>query len=185
MSRDEPLFNVASVKRRTMALGPGARMVIWFQGCDIGCEGCCNPELQPLVPRHLVGLSELLEVAADSKGSLGIEGVTLIGGEPTMQRSLPELARGIRGIGLGVILFTGREFSELDPELVENVDTVIDGRFVSADRDHDRNLIGSRNQRIVNVTDRYSGSTWFTERRCDFVEVDLDGDELVTNGSAF
>ena len=67
MSRDEPLFNVASVKRRTMALGPGARMVIWFQGCDIGCEGCCNPELQPLVPRHLVGLSELLEVAADSK----------------------------------------------------------------------------------------------------------------------
>lgn len=65
------------------------------------------------------------------------------------------------------------------------MDTVIDGRFVSTDRDPDRNLIGSRNQEIVNVTDRYSDSTWFTERRCDFVEVDLDGDEMVTNGSAF
>lgn len=185
MSRDEPLFNIASVKKCTMALGPGARMAIWFQGCDIGCEGCCNPELQPLVPRHVVGLSELLDVAADSKESLDIEGVTLIGGEPTMQRSLPELARGIRSLGLGIILFTGREFSKLDPELVGNVDTVIDGRFVSTDRDYDRNLIGSRNQKIVNVTDRYSDSTWFTERRYDFVEVDLDGDEMVTNGSAF
>lgn len=185
MSRDEPLFNIASVKKCTMALGPGARMAIWFQGCDIGCEGCCNPELQPLVPRHVVGLSELLDVAADSKESLDIEGVTLIGGEPTMQRSLPELTRGIRSLGLGIILFTGREFSELDPELVGNVDTVIDGRFVSTDRDYDRNLIGSRNQKIVNVTDRYSDSTWFTERRYDFVEVDLDGDEMVTNGSAF
>ena len=185
MSRDEPLFNIASVKKCTMALGPGARMALWFQGCNIGCEGCCNPELQPMVPRHVVGLSELLDVAADSKGSLDIEGVTLIGGEPTMQRSLPELARGIRSLGLGIILFTGREFSELEPELVGNVDTVIDGRFVSTDRDYDRNLIGSRNQRIVNVTDRYSDSTWFTERRCDFVEVDLDGDEMVTNGSAF
>lgn len=185
MSRDEPLFNIASVKKCTMALGPGARMAIWFQGCDIGCEGCCNPELQPLVPRHVVGLSELLDVAADSKESLDIEGVTLIGGEPTMQSSLPELARGIRSLGLGIILFTGREFSELDPELVGNVDTVIDGRFVSTDRDYDRNLIGSRNQKIVNVTDRYSDSTWFTERRYDFVEVDLDGDEMVTNGSAF
>ena len=185
MSRDEPLFNIASVKKCTMALGPGARMAIWFQGCDIGCEGCCNPELQPLVPRHVVGLSELLDVAADSKESLDIEGVTLIGGEPTMQRSLPELARGIRSLGLGIILFTGREFSELDSELVGNVDTVIDGRFVSTDRDYDRNLIGSRNQKIVNVTDRYSDSTWFTERRYDFVEVDLDGDEMVTNGSAF
>ena len=185
MSRDEPLFNIASVKKCTMALGPGARMAIWFQGCDIGCEGCCNPELQPLVPRHVVGLSELLDVAADSKESLDIEGVTLIGGEPTMQRSLPELARGIRSLGLGIILFTGREFSELDPELVGNVDTVIDGRFVSTDRDYDRNLIGSRNQKIVNVTDMYSDSTWFTERRYDFVEVDLDGDEMVTNGSAF
>ena len=185
MSRGEPLFNVASIKTCTMALGPGARMAIWFQGCDIRCEGCCNPELQPLVPRHVVGLSELLDVAADSKESLGIGGVTFIGGEPTMQKSLPELARGIRSLGLGVILFTGRKFSELDPELVGNVDMVIDGRFVSTDRDYDRNLIGSRNQRIVNVTDRYSDSTWFTERRCDFVEMDLDGDELVTNGSVF
>ena len=95
MSRDEPLFNVASVKRRTMALGPGARMAIWFQGCDIGCEGCCNPELQPLVPRHLVGLSELLEVAADSKESLGIEGVTL------MQYMKRKGALSSRGLGLG------------------------------------------------------------------------------------
>lgn len=181
----DSLFNVASVKTCTEALGPGRRMAIWFQGCDIGCHGCCNPELQPLEPRHLVSLSELIDVARCSKYENGIEGVTFIGGEPTLQTHLSELARGIRGLGLGVLMFTGRMFEDLEPDLTSSIDTVIDGRFDESDRDMERNLVGSRNQRVIHVTDRYWGSGWFDGPRCEFVEIDVDGNWMFSHGSPF
>ncbi len=181
----ESIFNVASVKTCTEALGPGRRMAVWFQGCDLGCEGCCNPELQPLEARHLVHLDELLEVARRSRDDNGIEGVTFIGGEPTLQMHLAELAEGLRSLGLGILMFTGRMFEELDPVLTGNLDTVIDGRFEMRNRELERNLIGSRNQRVIHITDRYRDSEWFNGPRHDFIEIDVDGDWLFSHGSSF
>ena len=181
----EPRFNIASVKLCTEALGPGKRMAIWFQGCEFGCRGCCNPELQPLEPRHIVPLSELMGIADRAKRECGIEGVTFIGGEPTLQTGLSDLAKGIKGSGLGIVMFTGRLFSELDEELVKHLDTVIDGRFEADNRDYERNLIGSKNQRIINVTDRYADDDWFVNTRPDYIEIDVDGDRTISNGSAY
>ena len=185
MSTTDPLFNVASVKTRTEALGPGRRMAIWFQGCNLNCKGCCNPELQPLEPRHLVRLSEILRIASVAKEENGIEGVTLIGGEPTLQASLPALAEGLQSLGLGVIMFTGRLFSELDESLTRHLDTVIDGRFEIDNRDKVRNLVGSNNQRIINITNRYADDDWFTKLRPDYAEIDLDGETVVSSGSSY
>ncbi len=181
----EPRFNVASVKICTEALGPGKRMAVWFQGCNLGCKGCCNPELQPFEPKHIMGLSELLNIAQQSKNDLGIEGVTLIGGEPTLQSGLADLARGLHETNLGVILFTGRLFSELDEGLIENLDLVIDGRFEIDNRDEERNLIGSKNQRMIFVSDRYEDDDWFTNTRHDFIEIDVVEDQFISNGSSY
>ncbi len=116
----------------------------------------------------------------------GIEGVTLIGGEPTLQASLNSLVRELRDIGLGIILFTGRDFEDLEDSLTSFLDLVIDGRFVMEERDHERNLIGSKNQRIIEVSDRYHDCLdWFTTTRPDYIEVDVQGDIFITNGSAF
>ena len=185
-SSTEPRFNIASVKLCTEALGPYKRMAIWFQGCDIGCPGCCNPELQPMVLRNIVTLSELVSMAVRSKDDFGVEGVTFIGGEPTMQVGLDRLAGSLRDEGFGTILFTGRDISELPEELVSNLDLIIDGRFDIDDPDCHRNLIGSCNQRLIDVSGRYADDLgWFTETRDDFIEVDLFEDGFITNGSAF
>ncbi len=161
-------------------------MAIWFQGCDIGCRGCCNPELQPFVARHIVAQNQILDIARKSMDEYGIEGVTLIGGEPTLQASLNSLVRELRDIGLGIILFTGRDFEDLEDSLTSFLDLVIDGRFVMEERDHERNLIGSKNQRIIEVSDRYHDCLdWFTTTRPDYIEVDVQGDIFITNGSAF
>ena len=181
----EPRFNIASVKLCTEALGPGRRMAIWFQGCEFGCAGCCNPELQPLEPRNIVSMSEVLEIARKAKEDHSIEGVTFIGGEPTLQSGLPALAEGLQGMDLGIVMFTGRLFSELDENLVKHLDLVIDGRFEIDNRDEERNLIGSKNQRIINVTDRYADDSWFTDTRPDFIEIDVDGNQMISNGSAY
>ena len=183
---NEPIFNVASVKLCTEALGPFRRMAIWFQGCNLGCKDCCNPELQPFEPRHLVGLSELLGSARRSRDENGIEGVTFIGGEPTLQRNLEVLARGLKELGLGVLMFTGRDYDDIPDNLKDNLDLVIDGRFETDNRDDERNLIGSRNQRIIDISGRYADHLdWFMETRPDFIEVDVLDDYFITNGSAF
>ena len=185
-SSNEPFYNVASVKLCTEALGPFKRMAIWFQGCTFNCRGCCNPELQPLEPRHLVSLTELLESARRSKDENGIEGVTFIGGEPTLQRNLSDLAEGLNDLGLGVLMFTGRSIDELSDNLKEHLDLVIDGRFEVDNRDYERNLVGSCNKRIVDLSGRYADCLdWFMETRPDFIEIDVLGDSFITNGSAF
>ena len=111
--------------------------------------------------------------------------MTLIGGEPTLQASLPALAEGLQSLGLGVIMFTGRLFSELDEILTRHLDTVIDGRFEIDNRDKVRNLVGSNNQRIINITNRYADDDWFTKLRPDYVEIDLDGETVVSSGSSY
>lgn len=182
----EPIYNVASVKLCTEALGPFKRMAIWFQGCSFDCKGCCNPELQPLVPKHLVGLSELLEVARRSRDENGIEGVTFIGGEPTLQRNLHLLSKGLRELGLGILMFTGRKYEDIHDELTNTLDLVVDGKFEKDNLDHNRNLIGSCNQNIVDVSGRYSKHLdWFTVVRSDYIEVDIFDDLFITNGSVF
>lgn len=186
MSND-PIFNIASIDLCTGALGPYKRMSIWFQGCNLGCEGCCNPELQPFEPRHMMRLSSLVDIAKRAVKDNGIEGVTFIGGEPTLQCNLHLLAEALDDMGLGIILFTGRRCEDLEPDLLEYVDLVIDGRFDINDRDLERNLVGSRNQRIIELTDRYKGNDWFMRHRDDYIEMDLSlGDGMLTaRGNVF
>jgi anaerobic ribonucleoside-triphosphate reductase activating protein len=139
-----------------------------------------------MIVNNVVCLSEILEIAERSKRDYEIEGATLIGGEPTLQASLDALARGLRSLGLGVILFTGRDFEELEEHLVRELDLVIDGRYQSDNKDTERNLIGSTNQRIIEVTDRYHDSLdWFLNRRPDYVEIDVKDGFLISNGNNF
>lgn len=183
-STTEPLFNVAQIKTCTEVEGPRRRMAVWFQGCDIRCPGCCNPGLQPMVPAHLMKESEILGIARRSMEENGIEGVTFMGGEPTLQQGLASLARGLRGIGLGTILFTGRKVEKLPEELIESVDMIVDGPYMMERPERKRNLLGSENQRIIDVSGRYAGDMdWFRgDGKVLRVEYELGDGYLMENG---
>ena len=84
-----------------------------------------------------------------------------------------------------LILFTGRRFEELDDDLVDCIDLIIDGRYEDDSPDGERRLVGSTNQRIIDVSGRYSGEDWFFQTGPDVVEIDLDGDVIVSNGSNY
>lgn len=138
-------FNVAHINMCTTAEGPHKRMAIWFQGCNILCKGCCNPELQPVKVAHIMTVSDIVEIAVDSKNKFGIEGVTFLGGEPTLQNNLHILAHELRSNDLGIILFTGRLINQLSLELINESDIIVDGRFQFDNVETERNLIGSKN----------------------------------------
>ena len=60
-------FNVAAINCCTETEGPYKRLCIWFQGCDIHCKGCCNPDYQAFTVRNLMTLDELIAVINDAK----------------------------------------------------------------------------------------------------------------------
>ena len=159
-------LNIAYINTCTETEGPYKRLAIWFQGCNILCKACCNPELQALRIRHIITVEELFNIILDSKDKYDIEGVTFLGGEPTLQEGLISLAFLLKMNNIGTILFTGKKIEMLDNDLINNLDLVIDGKFEVSKIDTKRNLIGSENQNIYFLTNRYEKEEkWFFENR--------------------
>lgn len=176
-------FNVASINCCTEVEGPNKRLTIWFQGCNIHCKGCCNPDYQPLVPKHILSLDELLQIVKTARDRFGIEGVTYSGGEPTLQQGLPSLTEGIHSLGLGVISFTGRNYEDVK-DVLHDCDVVLDGAYIEELRDKKRRILGSTNQKIICLTDRYPDcEEWFLNESQKIIEVNIS-DFIVANGDA-
>src|SRR5881227_1548294 len=77
----ELTLQVAQIVSCTEAEGPGKRFALWFQGCPLRCPGCCNPEFIPFAGGEAMPLSDVLRMLDEARG-IGIEGITLLGGEP-------------------------------------------------------------------------------------------------------
>ena len=175
-------FNISIINQCTESEGPFKRLAIWFQGCSIQCAECCNPKLFALKQANIISTKELIGIIVNAKNEYGIEGITYLGGEPTMQEGLTELSHKIRQLDLGVLLFTGRLFEELQDELVKNIDLIIDGQFDKGKIDNNRNLIGSKNQRLICVSDRYENALdWFYKIRPKQMEINIS-DNIITTG---
>ena len=56
--------------------------------------------------------------------------------------------------------------------MINAVDLIVDGKFELSQIDDERNLVGSKNQRIVYVTDRYKNKIdWFMVSREKKIEI--------------
>jgi len=134
-----------------------------------------------LKPAHIISRDELLAIILDAKERFSIDGVTFLGGEPTLQQGLADLSNMIRSNGLGTILFTGRSVEELPKGLMKSIDLIVDGSFEQNHPDTVRNLIGSTNQRLIYVTDRYrSYEQWFYIKRPKHVEINVADGLFIT-----
>jgi anaerobic ribonucleoside-triphosphate reductase activating protein len=151
------LVNVAMIIPRTEAEGPGDRFALWVQGCPMRCKGCCNPEMLKFEPRESRDSEELAAQAI----AAGVEGVSLLGGEPMAQaRALADVARRVRAAGLSVMIYTGYTMAELADvdgaaELLAETDLLVDGRYDETQRTTGRRWIGSANQVLHFLTKRY------------------------------
>lgn len=181
MNSDNIKFNVAYIKLSTKTEGPFNRCCIWFQGCNINCKGCCNRDLQELVPKHIVSLEKLVEIVQEAQRDFDIEGITLSGGEPSLQQGLLRFNNKIRQLGLGIIMFSGKSADCLDKELVDSVDLLIDGPFVEEQIDENRLLLGSKNKNLIFVSDRYKSEEKYFYTNISRNEVVVD-DAIFING---
>jgi anaerobic ribonucleoside-triphosphate reductase activating protein len=184
----EIAVQVAQIVAVTEAEGPGRRFALWFQGCPLRCPGCCNPEMLPFAGGRTMDLSEVLE-AIDGAVEEGIEGITLLGGEPMAHaKSAAPLARQVQARNLSVMVFTGFTLEQLqeneDPtvhDLLAHTDILVDGPYRRDMPDTRRRWIGSANQRVFFLSSRYRADDprWMLPNT---LEIRLSGLELRING---
>lgn len=148
---------INKIIKNTSVLGPGNRIVIWFQGCNKSCSGCLNIEGQKINAGEFYSNDKLLEII---KSIDNIIGVTISGGEPFLQADeLCELVSLIKiNTNLDIMLYSGYKFEELykkyTSNFFENIDIFIDGEYIEELND-DSMYRGSSNQNIYCFTPKY------------------------------
>ncbi|MCA9064441.1 MAG: radical SAM protein [Planctomycetaceae bacterium] len=181
-------IRIAHLVPCTEAEGPGRRFAIWVQGCPLRCPECCNPEMLPFNGGDETLVATLLQQIGDSR-TLGVEGITLLGGEPFAHAGpLSLLAEQTQRLGLSVMAFSGYTLEELramnDPAvdaLLRFTDLLVDGRYDRMQPDTSRRWIGSANQTIHLLTDRYDPNDQCWSQK-NTLEIHWDGAELTVNG---
>jgi len=138
------MLNLAAIKIRSQANGPGMRSVIWTQGCSLGCEGCFNESMRPFEEVMRVKAKQLARWLAE----LPVAGLTVSGGEPFDQAAgLYDLLGFYReSCDKTIMVFTGYTFEELKaaPRKIRAAllaDALVSGRFVGGGHWENKKLI--------------------------------------------
>ena len=165
------------------ALGPGRRIGIWFQGCSIGCPGCCSRDTWDADPARAVLLATVMDwVRTKPLGE--VEGFTISGGEPFEQpMALLSLLRALRSLPAGpvardILVYSGQPWQRLQrqhSDVLTLADVVISEPFVQSRPDQE--LMGSGNQRMHRLTplgyERYPETAASDENRA--LQLHFDG----------
>lgn len=137
--------------------GPGPRVVLWVQGCDLACPGCFNPTTHRPGEGEDVAPAAVVARILDERG-VDTVGVTFSGGEPFQQaEALAQVAEGVRAAWpeASLMAFTGYRFEALRgasappgaARLLRALDWLVDGRYEARLR-HQRPWRASTNQRL-------------------------------------
>lgn len=155
------MLDIYKIIEKTNVEGPGLRFCIWTQGCRKHCAGCWAKNTWSFGTGKKYSVEELFEKI---KLQPGIEGITLLGGEPFEQaKELSKLAVLVKNEGMSVVCFTGYTMEELQHKnnpyinnLLLNIDLLIDGGFEQKNYNLSRPWVGSSNQRYIFLTDFYN-----------------------------
>lgn len=156
MSNTTSPLRIHSSVAESVVDGPGIRTVIFTQGCPHQCPGCHNPQTHDFSGGYLVDPEEIIQATLANPL---LTGVTFSGGEPFCQPApLADLARAVHAAGLDVVAYSGYTLEQLVAmaredtaiaDLLGQVDLLIDGPFILAERDLTLPFRGSRNQRVL------------------------------------
>ena len=148
----------ADLQSDSIVDGPGLRAVIWTQGCSHHCRGCQNPQTWDFEGGAEVPIDMVLEAIDELEYH---DGITFSGGDPMYQpESCNIIAKYCKEKGYNIWVYTGYTFEQLkrlakkDPSYIDflnNIDVLVDGKFVMKEKDLNCLFRGSRNQRLINV----------------------------------
>lgn len=159
-------MNYHNITTEDMNNGDGLRSVLWVAGCEHHCEECQNPitwNADGGIPFDEEAKDELIKSLQFDY----ISGITFSGGDPLATYNRKEVLDVIREIRSQypektIWVYTGYRLEELveqivcdsDPwisKILENIDILVDGKYVRECRDVSLKWRGSTNQRVIDV----------------------------------
>jgi len=159
-------MNYATIKKMDIANGPGVRVSLFVSGCRHHCKGCFNSEAWDFNYGNEFTEDTIEEIIEALKPHY-ITGLSLLGGEPfekENQAALVELTNRVKEVypEKSIWAYSGFLFDKQirdkmctmwteTPELLKNVDVLVDGKFEEENKDPKIFFRGSTNQRIIDV----------------------------------
>ena len=111
-------MKIVGLQKMTLLDYPGAvACTVFLGGCNFRCPFCHNSELLDGTAEPVMDQQELLTFLKKRKGML--DGVCITGGEPTLQKNLPDLLAAIKALGYAVKLDTNGYRPEVLKALVQ------------------------------------------------------------------
>lgn len=157
-------WRYADIKFNDCANGPGVRVSFWVQGCPNHCHNCHNPETwEPTGGKEFT--EETLQLVLQKMNENNVErGLSILGGEPCAKYNIDLILYIIKTVKekypmRDIYLWTGFTLAKLSTQLTpeqyttlsRNIDYLIDGPYIEAQRDITLPLRGSKNQKIYHI----------------------------------
>ena len=151
-----------NITKDDMRNGDGLRTVLWVSGCIHRCPGCHNPVTWNIQDGLLFdqAAKEELFAALDKEY---ISGVTFSGGDPLHPDNRQEIGELIGEIRKSfpdktIWVYTGYTWEDLQNlAYLSEIDVLVDGVFIQAQKDNTLMWRGSANQRVIDVKKSLAG----------------------------
>lgn len=163
------MSNYVKIKNFSIENGEGIRTSIFFSGCEFACRGCFNKDIQDFnVGKPFT--KEVYENEIKPTINEHIAGISVLGGEPLHPRNLSATFNLLRWFkrdfpNKTIWVWSGYTLEELLSDeymiktpsfnmielILENIDILVDGRFVAKEKDLTLRFRGSKSQRVIDV----------------------------------
>ena len=153
-------MNMAGFYDESISNGLGWRAVLFVSGCPHHCPGCHNKIAQDYNYGKKFDKEEIINKIMDNSI---LKGITISGGEPLFKENMPEVLDFIKEVkqkrpNFNVWCYAGYTLEQLEDrkdeitdECLNEIDVLVDGRFVESRKDPNLKFRGSSNQRIIDI----------------------------------
>ena len=152
-------MRIAGLTKNDTTNGEGICVSLWVQGCPHHCKGCHNPDSWNFNGGEYINNWRLIEQISEAITANGIQrNFSILGGEPFAPQNIDDTYQILWHIkerfpSIKTFVWTGYTLQQLqdlyEDTLLDNVDVLIDGPFIKAERDITLKFRGSKNQRIL------------------------------------
>lgn len=162
-------MNYGEIKKTDIANGEGVRVSLFVSGCNIHCKGCFNSMTWDFEYGKKFTV-ETEEEILDALSKDFISGLTVLGGEPfeeCNQRVLAPFLQRVKSVypekniwcysgyiyEKDILPESGKRHFEHTDEMLKCIDVLVDGPFIEEQKDIYLTFRGSRNQRILRLSE--------------------------------